>query len=103
MGISASILVGAVGAILRFTLTAQAAGFKMHAVGVILMIAGGVGVATSLIFRRTWGVLNRNTAPGSRDTALINGVTRPRYVTVDYTARSRQRRRDPLMRHRGRV
>ncbi len=50
-GLVASIIAFAVGAVLDFALTVSSDqhGFNVHTVGVILMIAGAVGVALSLI------------------------------------------------------
>jgi hypothetical protein len=50
-GLATSIVVFAVGAILRFalTVTAYQHGFNVHTIGVILMIVAGVGAALSLI------------------------------------------------------
>jgi hypothetical protein len=50
-GLATSIVVFAVGAILRFALTVNTLqhGFNVHTVGVILMIVGAVGAVLSLI------------------------------------------------------
>ena len=48
MSIGASILLLAVGAILKFAVNAHVAHVDLHVVGVILMIAGGVGLVISL-------------------------------------------------------
>jgi Flp pilus assembly protein protease CpaA len=55
-----SLFVIAVGAILKFAVTAHVEGVDIQAVGVILMIVGGVGLVLSLylFFRGRW------TAPG---------------------------------------
>jgi hypothetical protein len=55
MGISTSIIVFAIGAIMRFAVTATATGFNVHTVGDILMIVGAVGLVISLIFWSSWG------------------------------------------------
>ena len=55
MGIGTSIVVFAVGAIMRFAVTATATGFNIHTVGDILMIVGAVGFVVSLIFWSSWG------------------------------------------------
>jgi hypothetical protein len=44
----APIVVIAVGAILKYALTATLAGINIHTVGLILMIAGGTGLAIAL-------------------------------------------------------
>jgi hypothetical protein len=45
----------AVGAILRFAVTVTTTGFNIHTIGVILMIAGAVGLVLSMIFWGSWG------------------------------------------------
>ena len=60
MTIGASIFLIAVGAILNFAVTATVAGIDIQTVGVILMIAGGVGLVLGLIFmaeREPWRTL----------------------------------------------
>jgi hypothetical protein len=48
MTIGTSLFLIAVGAILKFAVTAHVAGVDLHTVGVILMIVGGVGLAIGL-------------------------------------------------------
>ena len=55
MGITTSLLLIAAGAIMRFAVTAQATGFSIHTVGVILMIVGIVGAILSIAFWASWG------------------------------------------------
>jgi hypothetical protein len=55
MGVGTSILMIAVGAILRFTVSVTTTGFDLHAVGVILMIVGVVGLILSMFFWSSWG------------------------------------------------
>jgi hypothetical protein len=55
MGISASIFLIVVGAILAFAVTTEVSGVDIATVGWILMIAGIVGGLLSLIFWSTWG------------------------------------------------
>ena len=43
MTVATSILAGVLGVILRFQFAAEAAGFKVHAIGVTLMVASVVG------------------------------------------------------------
>jgi hypothetical protein len=54
-GLATSIVVFAVGAILRFAVTVNTLqhGFNVHTVGIILMIVGVVGVVLSLIVMLT--------------------------------------------------
>jgi hypothetical protein len=55
MGIGTSLVIFAVGAILRFAVSVTPTGFNLHTVGVILMIVGAVGFVLSLVFWSTWG------------------------------------------------
>ncbi len=56
MGIGTSILLFAVGAILRFAVTVtNPDGFDIHMIGNILMLVGIVGALLSLAFWSSWG------------------------------------------------
>lgn len=56
MGIGVSVFLFAVGAILTFAVTASVAGIDLATVGVILMIAGALGlIMTTLVFGRRGG------------------------------------------------
>ena len=55
MGVGTSIVVFAIGAILRFATTVSTTNFNIHTIGVILMIVGVVGFVVSLIFWGSWG------------------------------------------------
>ncbi|MHB8512115.1 MAG: DUF6458 family protein [Actinomycetota bacterium] len=62
MGIAVSIFFIAIGAILRFAVTTQTNGLNVGAVGVILMIVGGVGLMLSMLFWSSfspWGSTRR--------------------------------------------
>jgi len=50
MGIGVSIFLLAVGAILTFAVNVSASGFNLHTVGIILMLAGALGVLLTLVF-----------------------------------------------------
>jgi len=63
MGISLSILLLAVGAVLTWAVSAEVSGLDITAVGVILMIVGAIGLLVSLVFWSSWGGF------GGRDTA----------------------------------
>ncbi len=54
MGIGTSIFLIAVGAILKYAVTAHVSGINVHVVGVILMIAGVVGIVLSLLWMTIW-------------------------------------------------
>jgi len=55
MGISASLLLTAAGAVLLWAVHASSSGFNIHTVGVILLVVGIVGFLTSLFFWSSWG------------------------------------------------
>jgi hypothetical protein len=55
MGISGSLVLIAIGAILKWAVTATVSGVSLQTVGVILMVVGAVGLVLSLIFWSTWG------------------------------------------------
>ena len=50
MGVGTSLVLFAVGAVLRFAVSVTTTGFNIHAIGVILMIVGGIGFLLSLAF-----------------------------------------------------
>lgn len=50
MTFGTSIVLLAVGAILRFAVSVSTRGFNIHTIGVILMIAGGVGLLLSFLW-----------------------------------------------------
>jgi hypothetical protein len=54
MSIGASIFLIAVGAIVRYAFTFEIEGVDREALGLILMIAGAVGLAISLLYTLVW-------------------------------------------------
>ncbi len=71
MGVGTSLLLIAIGAILRFAVSVTTSGFNIHTIGLILMIVGVVGLVISLFFWSTWGGIGQR------------GSTRERRVTSD--------------------
>ena len=55
MGIGASILLIAIGAILAFAVEIETEGIDLNTVGVILLIVGVVGLLASMVFWSSWG------------------------------------------------
>ena len=53
MGIGTSIFLIALGAILKFAVTAEVSGLEISTIGVILMVAGVLGLLVSLYFMST--------------------------------------------------
>lgn len=60
MGISISLLLIAVGAILRFAVSATTSGIDLQTTGLILMIIGAIGAVLSLMFWASWGGFSRS-------------------------------------------
>lgn len=54
MTLGTSLVLIAIGAILRFAVTVSTNGFNIHTVGVILMIVGAVGFVLSLLYMTMW-------------------------------------------------
>lgn len=55
MGIGVSLILIAAGAILTWAVDATVSGVNIHAVGVILLVVGIVGLVLSLVFWSSWG------------------------------------------------
>ena len=55
MGISVSLILVAVGAILTWAVSAEVSGLDITTVGVILMVVGLAGLLLSLVFWSSWG------------------------------------------------
>ncbi len=70
MGVGTSLVLIAIGAILRFAVTVTTSGFNIHTIGVILLIIGGVGLVLSMLFWSSWG-------------GFGNGYSRERRVSSD--------------------
>jgi hypothetical protein len=68
MGMGASLVMIAAGAILAFAVHTSASGFSIHTVGIILLVVGIIGAVMSAIFWSTWG------GPGgARNTTAVVG------------------------------
>jgi hypothetical protein len=66
MGISLSIILIAIGAVLAWAVTAEVSGIDVQVAGVILLVVGVIGLFTSLIFWSSWGGFgNRDSGGGS--------------------------------------
>ena len=89
MGISVSILLIAVGAILTWAVTAEAEGIDINTVGVILLIVGILGLVLSLIFWSSWGGFQRRT------TYVEGGAARPAAAPQHDRGRRGRRRSRP--------
>ena len=78
MGIGVSIFLLAAGAILSFAVDTNTEGVNLDAIGVILMLIGGLGLLFSLLMFNDWTPWR-----GRRDYVDDDVVTRRRVVDVD--------------------
>jgi uncharacterized membrane protein len=86
VGLGTSIFLIALGAILRFAVTAEVAGISLQTVGVILMVVGAIGLVLSLIFWSSWGFgssSRRRTVVDRRDGTVVR---EDRYDDIDRAA-----------------
>ena len=66
MGITASLLLSALGAILIWGVNASVSGLDVHAIGAILLVVGIIGFVLSIVFWSSWGGF-----AGPRRTAVV--------------------------------
>lgn len=71
MGISLSILLVAVGAVLTWAVSVEVSGVDLMAVGVILMIVGALGLLLSLVFWSSWGGFGARDGGGGQNTTIV--------------------------------
>jgi len=80
MGIGTSIFLIALGAILRFAVTATVSGIEIATVGTILLVVGIIGLLISLLYTTIWA---DRTRPVDRDRTAVppteREVVRDRY------------------------
>lgn len=79
MGIGTSIVLIAVGAILKYAVTASISGIRLDTVGTILLVIGILGLVISLLYTAVWSdrggdrgvrrerVIEDDVPPGPRD------------------------------------
>lgn len=65
----------AVGAILRFAVTASTDGFNINNAGTILMIVGGIGLVLALFYDMMWTRRRRDVV----ERPVVEDPRRPRY------------------------
>ena len=71
MYLGTSIFLIALGAILKFAVTATVAGFSIQTAGVILIVAGIVGLIVSFLYLSVWSDRRRGTVPAAREEAPV--------------------------------
>jgi hypothetical protein len=83
MSIGASIFLIAVGAIVRYAFTFEIEGVDREALGLILMIAGAIGLALSILYMMMWSDRRRH------DQAYYDAAAPPPPPPDDRTRRLR--------------
>ena len=72
MGMSLSILLIAVGAVLAWAVDYQVSGIDLQVAGIILVIVGAIGFVASLIFWSSWGGFgNRDSSGGGGQNTTV--------------------------------
>ncbi|HYZ27466.1 MAG TPA: DUF6458 family protein [Thermoleophilaceae bacterium] len=79
MGIGTSIFLIALGAILRFAVTASVSGIEIATVGTILLVVGIVGLLISLLYATIWADRTRPVDRGAAAPPADREVVRERY------------------------
>jgi len=75
MGISLSILLIAIGAVLAWAVNAEVSGIDVQAAGVILVVVGSLGLLISLFFWSSWGGFGNHRgagAGGGQNTTIVD-------------------------------
>lgn len=75
MGISLSVLLIAVGAVLAWAVNAEVSGIDLQVAGVILVIVGAIGLIASLIFWSSWGGFGRREGAAASTTVIERDST----------------------------
>jgi hypothetical protein len=78
MPLGSSLVLIAIGAILRYAISAGVSGVSLPTIGLILMIVGGAGLILSLLYMLTWAPARR-ADPVYRDTIDRDPRERPLY------------------------
>ena len=77
MGISTSLFLIAVGAILDFAVhPSRTHGFDLDTIGVILMVVGAAGLVLSIIFWSSWGGFSGRRTTVIEDDPMVRRTTR---------------------------
>ena len=79
MALGTALFLIAVGAILRFAVTATTHGIDIQTIGVILMIVGGVGLVISLFWMLVWANRRHTAVPGDYPAGEYPAPGDPRY------------------------
>lgn len=78
MGLGASVILIAVGAILRWAVSATTSGINLQTVGLILLIVGGIGFVISLLWMALYADRSTPPYPGPPGPGPGGGYPQPR-------------------------
>ena len=70
MSLGASVLLLVIGVFLTFAVDVTTSGFNLHTVGIILMVAGALGVVLSLLFWSSFSPYRRGDTVVGGDTVV---------------------------------
>ena len=70
MSLGASVFLLVIGAVLTFAVDVSASGFNINTVGIILMVAGALGVVLSLLFWSSFSPYRRGDTVVGGDTVV---------------------------------
>lgn len=70
MGISLSLFLIAIGAVLAWAVNAEVSGIDIQVAGIILVVVGVIGLVASLIFWSSWGGFGRRDASAAHTTVV---------------------------------
>lgn len=72
MGISLSLFLIAIGAVLAWAVNAEVSGIDLQVAGIILVIIGAIGFLASLVFWSSWGGFgNRDGGSAAAHTTVV--------------------------------
>jgi hypothetical protein len=71
VGISLSIFLIAIGAILAWAVDAEVSGIDIQVAGIILVVVGIIGFIASLVFWSSWGGFGGRDAAGGQNTTIV--------------------------------
>jgi uncharacterized membrane protein len=76
MSLGTSIVLIAIGAILRFAVSVTTRGFNIQTVGVILMVVGVVGLIISVLWMTMWADRRRAVGARRREAVVVRDADR---------------------------
>lgn len=82
MGLGTSLLLIAVGAVLRWAVNVTNSSVNLHTVGLILLIVGGIGFVISLFWMTVWADRTAGRTPVDRAHRADDPIYRDRYSDV---------------------